>query len=568
MKKAMAVLAAAFLLTLPSCKKKEAVMKEATAKPAETITHIDGATVEKNLAQLSPVPIDYDHKLLSEKETRVLKLLVKASIQMDKIFLRQVDPNNPALRAELEKRKDPPFPLLTSYFDLNFGPYDRLDHHKPFINLSRTKPLGAGFYPEDLTKEEWEAFLKAHPEQEEAFTSSFTVITRTPQGLTAVPYSHFYKGELEPAAALLKEAASLTENASLKKYLNSRAEAFLSNDYYQSDMDWMDLKDHRIEVVIGPYEVYEDNLFSYKASYESFVTLVDPAESEKMAAVTKYLDAMEKNLPMEEKYKNFSRGKSSPILVVQEVFTAGDTKAGVQTTAFNLPNDERVRQAKGSKKVMLKNIAKAKYDTCWVPIVKEVLAEKDLPLVSFDAYFNHVLLHEVSHGLGPGILKIGNKTSTVSKELKETYPTIEEAKADILGAWNTLFLIDKGLFPKTMEKQLAASFLGGIFRSVRFGLGEAHGGANAIILNYLQEKGAFLWDEKAGRFGVDYARFRPALKELAKTLLTIEATGDYPGAKGLINKYNYASEALKTALDKVKNVPVDIRPLYSIEKEI
>ena len=192
----------------------------------------------------------------------------------------------------------------------------------------------------------------------------------------------------------------------------------------------------------------------------------------------------------------------------------------------------------------------------------------DLPLVSFDAYFNHVLLHEVSHGLGPGILKIGNKTSTVSKELKETYPTIEEAKADILGAWNTLFLIDKGLFPKTMEKQLAASFLGGIFRSVRFGLGEAHGGANAIILNYLQEKGAFLWDEKAGRFGVDYTRFRPALRELAKTLLTIEATGDYPGAKGLINKYNYASEALKTALDKVKNVPVDSRPLYSIETEI
>jgi hypothetical protein len=388
--------------------------------------------------------------------------------------------------------------------------------------------------------------------------------------LTAVPYSTAYKDQLVQAARLLKKAGQLIENPSLKKYLNSRAEAFLGNDYYQSDIDWMDLKDHKIEVVFGPYEVYEDKLFGYKASFEAFITLVDRVESDKWAKVAGLMGEMEKNLPIPDKYKNFNRGASSPTVITEEVFTAGDTKAGVQTTAFNLPNDERVREAKGSKQVMLRNVARAKFEKCWIPIVKEVLGKADMPLISFDAYFNHVMMHEYSHGLGPGnIVKNGKKT-TVNKELKEHYPTLEEAKADVLGIWNCQFMVQKGIFPKELEKNIYASYLGGMFRSIRFGIDSAHGGGNAIQMNYMMEKKAFLYDSTANRFQVnpDKAKIKEAVKQLAGELLEIQALGDYERAGKFIAKYKNISPDLQKALDKVKQVPTDIWPVYAIEKEL
>lgn len=524
--------------------------------------------VKKQLGKLAPVSIDFDHSLLDSEEMDVLKLLVKASRYMDEIFLRQVYSKNIAIKEALQKGNNPDYKILLDYFNVNFGPFDRLNHDKPFINLTEEKPDGANFYPEDMSKEEFQQWLKDHPEDEEAFTSNYTIIRREGNRLIAVPYSDAYKEYLKPAADLLLQAAEKTKNASLKKYLKSRAQAFLSNDYFQSDIDWMDLKNHKIEVVIGPYEVYEDNLFGYKASFESFVTIVDPKESQKLAVVGNYLDEMEANLPIPDEHKNFNRGKQSPIFVVQEVFTAGDTKAAVQTTAFNLPNDERVRKAKGSKKVMLKNIAKAKFDYCWVPIVNRLLDKEDLPFISFDAYFNHVLMHEMSHGLGPGFITKNGKQTTVNKELKELYSTIEENKADILGVYNLQYLIDKGIFPREMEKQLYVSFLGGIFRSVRFGINEAHGGANAISLNYLLEKGGFEYNANKVLFKVNFKKIKSAIRDLAHDLLMIQALGDYEGAKKFIEKYRVMSEPIQKALEKVKDVPVDIRPIYSIEKEV
>jgi len=384
--------------------------------------------------------------------------------------------------------------------------------------------------------------------------------------LVAIPYSQAYREFLEPAARLLKEAAALAQNPSLKKYLNSRAEAFLSNDYFQSDMDWMDLKDHKIEVVIGPYEVYEDALLGYKASFEAFITIVDPEESAKLRKVNQYLQDMELHLPIPDKYKNLHRGSASPIVVVQEVFTGGDTKAGIQTTAFNLPNDERVREAKGSKKVMLKNVAHAKYDKCWIPIVNIVLDPKDLQRVSFNAYFNHVLMHEMSHGLGPGTITVNGRKTTVNKELKETYSTIEECKADILGVYNLAYMVEKGVFPKEMKAQAYSSYLGGIFRSVRFGINEAHGGANAIAFNYLMEKGGFEYNPQTHKFRVNDAKIEGAIRDLAHDLLMIQATGDYEGAKRFIQKYRYLSPEMEDALNRLKDVPVDIRPVYTIEQ--
>lgn len=570
-------------LSLPNCGKKEETQMTDTQKTAsvqkkgkkmppaiQDYEKID--TVKAQLAKLAPVEIAYDASSLTNNEQQVLKLLVRAAKYMDKIFLMQVYKKNFRILKELnqKKKENPDYAVLQKYFKINFGPFDRLAADKPFINLQVKKPLGANFYPRKMTKEEFEADIKANPQDEKAFTSNFTVILKKQDKLVAVPYSTVYKKFLEPAAKLLKEAAQLAENPSLKKYLNSRADAFSSNDYFQSDMDWMDLKNHNIEVVIGPYEVYEDKLFGYKASFEAFVTLVDHKESEKWVKVASLMNEMEKNLPIDEKYKNFNRGASSPTMIVDEVFCGGDTKACIQTTAFNLPNDERVREAKGSKQVMLRNIARAKFDKCWIPIVKEVLAESDLPLISFDAYFNHVMMHEYSHGLGPGTIEKNGKKTTVNKELKDRYSTLEETKADVLGIWNCQFMVDKGVFPKELEKNIYVTYLGGMFRSIRFGIDTAHGGGTAMQMNYMLEKQGFLFDKQTGRFRVnpDKEKVKAAVKQMARELLEIQALGDYERAGQFIDKYRHISPELAQALEKVKNVPTDILPVYAVEKEL
>jgi hypothetical protein len=569
------------LLALVGCggedrpgQKEETKMAEEKAEMMEG-TLIKGyeniETVKQQMAKLAPVEITFDASGLSEDEQKALHLIVKAAQYMDKIFLEQVYSKNAALLAELEKKRqeNPDYKILYDYFTVNFGPFDRLPPNKPFINPDEEKPKGANFYPADMTREEFEAYIKAHPEDEKAFTSNFTVIRRREGKLAAIPYSEAYKDLLAPPAGLLKEAAPFIANPSLKKYLNSRAEAFSSNDYYQSDIDWVDLKDHKIELVIGPYEVYEDGLFGYKAAFEAFVTLVDREESEKLAKISKTLDAMEKNLPMDEKYKHFKRGESSPIMVVNEVFAAGDTKAGIQTIAFNLPNDERVREEKGSKQVMLKNICKAKFDKCLVPIAREVLLESDLPMVSFDSFFNHILMHEISHGLGPGIIEKNGKKTTVNKELKELYSVLEEAKADILGLWNYQFLLDRGVLPGELEKNIYITYLAGIFRSVRFGTDKAHGGGTAIQFNYILEKEGFLYDETTGRFRLNPApkKIKEAVKQLCGELLEIQALGDYDRAKQFIEKYRFISPQVEKAVQKVTHVPTDIRPIYAVENQ-
>lgn len=557
-----------FLLIFPfffmSCEKKEEP-KGDTMGIIKKYEKID--IVKTQVEKMAPVEIAYDSTGLSENEKKALDLIVKAARYMDEIFLRQVYSKNEAIRTELMKQENPDYAALRELFKIHMGPFDRLANHKPFINLEENKPAGADFYPADMTKKEFEAYIKAHPEDEKTFTAERTLIRRQNGKLAAIPYAEAYKEFLEPAAKLLKEAAQYIDNPSLKKYLVSRADAFASDDYYQSDIDWVLLKDHKIEVVIGPYEVYEDGLFGYKSSFESFVTLVDEAESKKLQVLGTYLDDMEKNLPIDDQYKNFARGKSSPIMVVNEVFTAGDTKAGVQTTAYNLPNDERVRESTGSKKVMLKNIAQAKYEKCWTPIVKEVLAEADLPFCSFDSYFNHVLMHEIAHGLGPGNIKKDGKKTSVNKELKELYSIIEEAKADVVGLYCYKTMLDKGVFPKDLEKNIYVTYLGGIFRSVRFGIEAAHGGGNAIQLQYILEKGGFSFDDKTARFKLNPDKIKDAVKQLAHDILIIEALGDYNKAKEMIAKYCFISPQLKQALDKLVHVPVDIRPIYAVEKQ-
>ncbi|MCW8816577.1 MAG: peptidase [Ignavibacteriaceae bacterium] len=521
--------------------------------------------LKEKIAKFVPTELKYDSSILDEREKTVVEKLYQASKIMDEIFLEQVYSKNDQIKNDLIKSNTEEAKLQLELFNIMFGPFDRLEHDAPFIGTEK-KPLGANFYPEDMTKEEFENWIKNHPKDEKAFTNEFTVIRRDGDKLVAIPYSEFWKDKLTEASKLLKEAAEYADNPTLKKYLNSRADAFLSNDYYQSDMDWMDLKNHKIEIVIGPYEVYEDEMFNYKASFESFLTLKDPVESEKLDVFKKYLRDMEIHLPIPDQYKNFERGSESPLAVVNEIFTAGDTKAGVQTLAFNLPNDERVRKAKGSKKVMLKNVAHAKYDKLLIPIANIVLDPDQLQYVTFNSFFTHTLMHEMSHGIGPGFIKVDGRDTEVRKELKETYATLEECKADILGMYNNVFMVEKGVFPESFEKETYATFLAGIFRSVRFGINEAHGGGNAIIYNYLIEKGGYEYNPETQKVKVNFGKVGSELRNLANLILMIQAKGDYQGAKDLIAKFAVNSPSMQTLRDKLSSLPVDIKPVYEIEE--
>ena len=418
-----------------------------------------------------------------------------------------------------------------------------------------------------MTREEFENFIKNNPEKEQDFKSEFTIIRRQNGNLIAIPYSEFYKKELTELNRILVEASAFAEDQTLKNYLIKRAEDFLKNDYYESDIAWMDLQDPLIEIVIGPYEVYEEKLFNYKAAFEMFLTIVDKEETNKLKLFESYLPAIEKNLPLADKYKKFgSRGLESPIKVVNLIYSAGDTKAGSQTLAFNLPNDERVRKVKGSKKVMMKNIHEAKFEKILKPIAQKIIDSSQLPLVAFEAFFNHTLMHEISHGVGPGIIQKNWKTTEVKKELKETYSKIEECKADILGMYNNAFLIDKNVYPKEFEKNIYVTFLAGIFRSSRFGINSAHGAGNAIIFNYLLEKGAYFYDEKNQRLSVNFDKIRETIRELANLILTVQAEGNYEAAKIIIDKYGVESETMKKIQKKIVDIPIDIKPIFQIEK--
>lgn len=522
--------------------------------------------IHKKVAQFAPTLIKYDHNLLDARQKIVLQKLYQAAKLIDGIFLDQVFDKNREIKKELEASTADTAADVLSYFNIMAGPFDRLDHDKPFYG-NYVKPAGANFYPADMTKQEFNDWIKNHPEDEAAFTSERTVIRRKDGKLVAIPYAQFFKEPIQKIAALLKDAAAYADNPSLKNYLGTVSDAFLSNDYFKADMAWMDLKDHEIEVIIGPYEVYEDGLFNYKASFESFITLRDPEASAKLKVFGGFLTDMEKHLPIDDSYKNFNRGSDSPIVVVQEVYAAGDAHAGVQTLAFNLPNDERVREAKGSKKVMLKNIHEAKYEQLLKPIAKLVLDKDQLPYMTFDGFFNHTLMHEMSHGIGPGSLVINGRKTDVKKELKETYSTIEECKADVLGMYNNLFMIDKGVFPESFRKEIWVSFLAGAMRSVRFGIKEAHGGGNAIIFNWMHEKGAYQLNKESGMLRVNFDKAPQALKSLAHKLLMLQATGDYQGTKKFIAQYAVDSPLLKKMTARLIQLPVDIKPVFQIDRE-
>jgi hypothetical protein len=534
-----------------------------TLAMASTVSAADPSLTElkKMSARFAPVDLRADIGKLSAGDKAALAKLIDASKIIDRIFLEQLWTGNLALEQKLKADQSPLGKARFDYFWLNKGPWSDLDDHKAFLpGVPDRKPLGAAFYPENMTREEFETWVKKLSQNDHAQAEGFfTIIRRGKAGaLEIVPYSTAYQPGLRACAQLLRDAAKLTDNATLRHFLETRAAAFLSNDYYESDVAWMDL-DAPVDVTIGPYETYNDELFGYKASYEAYVNIRDDAETAKLRFFGDHMQEVEDSLPMDTKYRNPKIGGLSPIRVVNEVMAAGDGDHGVKTAAYNLPNDERVVHEKGSKRVMLKNVQEAKFSTTLTPISKIVLAPGAQSLLSFDAFFTHILAHEMSHGIGPHKITVGGRETSPRQELKELYSAVEEAKADVLGLFMLQLFEDRG-YLKHDEAKLYTTFLASSFRTLRFGLNEAHGKGMAVQFSYLADKGAFV--HRSGYWEVNQAKMRGAVRDLAHDLLTIEATGDYAAAKKLLDTRGVMPAGVAETLKKVSDVPVDIQPRF------
>src|ERR1043165_8423542 len=520
----------------------------------------------RKIARFAPTTLTADTSKLSAKDRQALDKIIAAAKLLDPLFLRQVWSGNDALEKKLLADKSAAGRERLHYFYINDGPWSRLDNNEPFIDgVPHEKPANANYYPDDMSKDEFNTWVQSLSDADkQKATGFFYLVRRGPdQKLTIVPYSEAYKEYLAPAAALLKEAAALTTNATLKDFLNKRAAAFGSDDYYDSDVAWMDL-DSPIDLTIGPYETYEDELFSYKAAFEAYVTLRDDAETAKLKKFSSYLQELEDHLPIDSKYRNPKLGAASPIRVVNEVFSSGEGNNGVQTAAFNLPNDERVVKEKGSKRIMLKNVQDAKFNKTLIPISRVVLTRTDQAKLSFDSFFTHILTHELMHEIGPHNINVAGQATTVRLQLKDKYSSIEEAKPDVTGLWALQYLLDKGVIDKSMQRTLYTTYLASMFRSVRFGINEAHGRGVAMQFNYFTDEGGINYDERTGKFSIDETKIRDAVRKLTTELLTIEAEGSYDKARAILTKYAVIRPPMRGALDKLKSVPVDIEPIFPL----
>ena len=519
-------------------------------------------------ARFAPVDLSADISALAPNERQALAKLVEAAKALDALFLRQAWAGNETMLLDLLHDTSDAGRARLHYFLINKGPWSRLDQNETFVPGAPPKPPQANFYPAGATKAEVEAWIASlYPAERTRATGFFTTIRRGPDGrFIAVPYSLEYQGELANVASLLREASALTQQPTLKAFLDRRADALLSNDYYASDVAWMEL-DASIEPTIGPYEVYEDEWFNYKAAFEAFITIRDEVETNKLTRFGTELQEIENNLPIDPKYRNPKLGALAPIRVVNTVFSSGDANHGVQTAAFNLPNDERVVAEKGSKRVMLKNNQEAKFRMVLQPISKVALAAGDQGNVAFDAFFTHILMHELMHGLGPHNITVGGRATTVRQELKDTYSAIEEAKADISGLFALQFLVDRGKLDKSFDQTMYTTYLASMFRSIRFGLNEAHGRGVAMQLNYFLDNGG-VTVASDGTFAMNAARIKQNVIDLTRDIMTLQAVGGYTEAQQMLEKLVVVRPSVQTVLDRLKDVPVDIEPRFVTAEQL
>lgn len=509
----------------------------------------DSTTVnpmQEKVAQFATVKLTTDLTKLTEKERQMIPILLEVAQIMDDLYWKQSLGDK---KAFLDTISDP---FAKQFAMINYGPWERLNDNKAFINGVGEKPKGVNFYPADMTKEEFEAFTDKNK------TNLYSIIQRGEDGkLKTIWYHEAYKTELEKAAELINKAAALAEDAGLKKYLELRAKALLSSDYLASDMAWMDMKTNGIDFVVGPIENYEDALFGYKAAFESFVLIKDKEWSKKLDKYISFLPGLQKDLPVDAKYKKEVPGTSSDLGVYDAIFYGGDCNSGSKTIAINLPNDERVHLKKGSRRLQLKNSMKAKFDNILMPIAQKLIEPSQITNVKFDAFFNNVMFHEVAHGLG--IKNTINKKGAVRTALKDVYSSWEEAKADILGLYMVNKLIEKGEIKDLSEEDCYVTFMAGIFRSVRFGAASSHGKANMMCFNFFESNGAFTRNTD-GTYKVDFAKMKLAVNAWAEKILVFQGNGDYDGALAYLKDNATIKEQLQKELDALKtaNIPVDI----------
>ncbi|WP_167607290.1 dipeptidyl-peptidase 3 family protein [Maribellus sediminis] len=503
--------------------------------------------IKQKAEEFASFRLTTDLSVLSEKEKQMLPLLFEAAKLMEDIYWMEAFGDKDEL---FSKDMDE---YTRKFLQINYGPWERLNNNEPFLPGYGAKPAGANFYPNDMTKEEFEAWDDATK------TSLYTLIRRDEDGkLKSIPYHIAFEEQIDKAADLLMQAAELAEDAGLKSYLEKRADALRTDDYYESDVAWIEMKNNTIEFIIGPIENYEDQLYGYKAAHESFILVKDKDWSEKLVKYAALLPGLQKALPCEQKYKDETPGVESDMNVYDAIYYAGDCNAGSKTIAINLPNDEKVRESKGSRKLQLKNSMQAKFDKILVPIADLLIAEDQRQHVKFDAFFENTMFHEVAHGLGLG--NTVDQRSTVREALKDTYSSIEEGKADILGLWCVYQLNEMGELGEKDMMDNFVTFMAGIFRSVRFGAASAHGKANMMRFYYFQEAGAFTRDEATGTYRVDYEKMKQAMLDLSGTILKLQGDGDYDLAKAMIEEKGTIREELQKDLDRIgeAGIPRDI----------
>jgi Peptidase family M49 len=519
------------------------------------------------VAKFKLVSMPFSVTGLSEQERTMVYKLVEASRYLDDIYWRQSDPKGLDLYKRLAGCNQVMAQKLRRFLMINGSRYNLLEDNAPFVGSDPFFP-GHALYPAGITRHEIEAYVAAHPEAKEQIYNPYTVIKRRGAELVAVPYHVEYAPWLKPAAAALREAAALSPDKPFADFLRLRADALLTDDYYKSDLAWLDLENPKFDIIFAPYETYLDDLLGIKGSYGAAVMIRNQPESAKLATYMKYVPEIQEALPLAPEDKPSMQGHSTPMEVMDAPFRGGDLRHGYQAVADNLPNDPRIHQEKGTKKIFFKNFMDARVNSVVLPIGKLLMREDQAALASMDGYLTVVLMHEISHGLGPAFARTSAGQADIRQSIGPAYSGLEEAKADAVGLFGLNWLIEKGVLPKEKDVTYYASYVAGIFRTVRFGVAEAHGRAEMMEFNYLYEQGAITRNAKTGRYAIDYPKMPDAIAALAKELLEIEATGDRNRAEQWFKKYGSMPAELKSSLANVKDVPVDIDPVSAFGEQV
>jgi hypothetical protein len=539
-----------------------AAPKQATPFPVDLQRLVIAPNLTAEVAKFKTVRMPFDASSLSQKEVQMVDKLVEACQALESIYWRQSDAEGLKLYQSLAGARGPKEVALRRFLRINGSRFDLINDNEPFVGAEPWPP-GRGLFPADLTREAFDRYVAAHPGQKASLYDPFTVVRRNGDALEAVPYHVAYKQWVDPAAKALREAAALSEDAAFAKFLRLRADALQSDNYFDSDIAWVSLVNPKIDVIFAPYETYLDDLLGVKTSYGAAILIRNDEESRKLDLFQKYVPDIQDSLPLAPEDRPSKRGLFSPMEVMDAPYRAGDLRHGYQAVADNLPNDPRIHEQKGSKKIFFKNFLDARVNYVILPIASRLLRSDQAALASADGYLAATMMHEISHGLGPAFARTAGGRRDIREAIGPAYGGLEEAKADVVGLYGLKWLADHGGVPKEKVNGYYASQVAGIFRTVRFGVAEAHGRAEIMEFNFYAERGAIARDPSTGRYAIDFARMPDAVAALAKELLEEEATGDRARVEAWFAKYGAASPELAKALGTVSDVPVDIDPIFS-----